>query len=75
MFKSALRSLLVKSDITPSPSANCLELDDTNQGTLGSVVLSSRKQKKQEPYTADTDTTEDFDGMTETLTIELNKPI
>ena len=43
MFKSALRSLLVKTDITPSPSANCLELDDTNQGTLGSVVLSSRK--------------------------------
>ena len=49
MFKSALRSLLVKSDITPSPSANCLELDDTNQGTLGSVVQYSRKQKKPEP--------------------------
>lgn len=47
-FKSSLKSLLVKSDITPSSSANCIELDPSQQqGTLGSLLFSAKKKKKK----------------------------
>lgn len=41
-FKSALKSLLVKSDITPSSSANCLELEP-NSCTV--MLKSNRKSR------------------------------
>lgn len=42
-FRAALKALLVKSEITPSSNANCLELEESN--TSGSVQLFSRKRR------------------------------
>lgn len=43
-FKSALRAVLVKSDITPSPNANCVELlGDDNTSTCSLLLAPKRR--------------------------------
>lgn len=49
-FRSALRALFIKADITPSPNVNCIDLDVSRAEKTGQLLLHSlaRKKKKEE---------------------------
>ena len=67
-----MRALLVKSDISPSPNANCVELDTSGTGSIFLNTIS--KNKKKAP--SDEDTEEEFeDEECFDLEINLTKPI
>jgi hypothetical protein len=75
-FKSALKSLLVKSDITPSSSANCVELVDGSD--TGSILLACSAKRKATTDLSDVDADvpdTDPDGGNFQLELELSKPI
>ena len=78
-FRYALRSLLVKSDITPSSSANCIELDARHQsGNIGSLIFRPKKKQKESQDQETDSWAEEFadeDTETEELSIQLTKPI
>ncbi|XP_067933108.1 galanin receptor 2a-like [Watersipora subatra] len=50
-FRSALRALLIKADITPSPNANCIDLDVSRAENLANFCyilwLERRRRKRQ----------------------------
>lgn len=74
-FKAALKSLLVKSDITPSPNANCVELDSDQ--TTGSLLLLVSTTTKRRPVQSDDDDAEEdeFEDDSYQVELQLNKPI
>ena len=70
-FKSSLKALLVKADITPSPNANCLDFDESSDGSCF-LLLSCKRRKR--PVEGE----EQFDSPekeVEHLKIDLSKPI
>lgn len=69
-FKSALRALLVKSDVSPSPNANCIELDRSS--SICSLLLSIKKKKKSAEEEPEID---EFADESEILTVDLSKPV
>lgn len=70
-FKSALRALLVKSDITPSSNANCIELEN---GASGSLLLQSlAKRKKKVILDEPEDVEDDFEDEAFTFQVQLPK--
>lgn len=71
-FKSALRALLLKSDVSPSPSANCIELDPSSSSASCSLLLTSKKKKKSVEEDPEID---EFADENEQLSIDLSKPI
>lgn len=73
-FKSALRSLLVKTDITPSPSANSITLNSCTDGTSCSILM-SRTKKRTAQHLDDVDLEQEFEDDVEELTVDLAKPV
>ena len=74
-FKSALRALLVKSDITPSPNSNCIDLSTSDEQN-GSFLLTSLPKKQQKnPNEGSDNEDESFDDDTYQETMNLSKPI
>ena len=70
-FKSSLKALLVKADITPSPNANCLDFDESSDGSCFLLLSSKRRRRPVEGE-------EQFDSRekeVEHLKIYLSKPI
>lgn len=71
-FKSAMRALLVKSDISPSPNANCVELDTSGTGSIFMNAISKKKNKTP----SDEDVEEDFEDEERfDLEINITKPV
>ena len=71
-FRSALKSLLVKADISSSPNANCIELEDTDRN---SILMMSFSRKKQRPD--DNEESEDLsiESSSFNMEIDLSKPV
>lgn len=74
MFKSALKMLLVKSEITPSPNSNCLELQDGDTDFRCSLLLGPKRKA-----VADTEVENEMDEFTADesyhLDVDLSKAV
>lgn len=71
-FRSALKSLLVKADITSSPNANCIELEHTDRNSILMMSFSRKKQRQD-----DNEESEDLsiESSSFNLEIDLSKPV
>ena len=68
-FKSALKSLLVKSDISANPNANSIDLETASEGSL--LIRSLGKRHKKAAETDDEDYDDTFDD--DAFSLELPK--
>ena len=79
-FKSALRALITKTDITPSPNANSIDLDEIT-GTAGPTLMLIASSKLRKKYVADAaveqdgEEFEEFEDDSFQLELNLSKPI
>lgn len=71
-FRSAMRALLAKSDITPSPNANCLELGPPEKPHQ--LHLFGKRKKSTEDDETESDNVDDQEHTTINM-VELNQPV
>lgn len=75
-FKSALKSVLVKSDITANPNGNCIELEEGSTGTDSLLLISiNKKRAKPRETTEEQEEEIDFADDNFQLEMQLSKPI
>ncbi|XP_067942940.1 peroxidase mlt-7-like [Watersipora subatra] len=67
---SALQALLIKADITPSPNANCIDLDVCRAEKTGQLLLHSLVRKKKEETKAEEGEDEEFEMLQSKLRVD-----
>jgi hypothetical protein len=70
-FQSALKSLLIYNQITPSPNANCLDIMQSSNDNSCILLLKPNRSTKE----PDEDHDDELLPVQETLNVELTKPV